>query len=160
MLQGHALFGGDGIGQLAQAARETGFDIMLGCMLCTSRAIRAALPLTAGAVAFHLGERRARDLETGPRRISRNRLAERPEAGTAGRGFARVLGHVIPVAQQAGNAAGLQLHLLSALDHRRLGWRLGGGLGRAGYQQSGRCGGDRDLHRQVSCKASVLPVKV
>ncbi|MBU9845635.1 L-Ala-D/L-Glu epimerase [Rahnella ecdela] len=34
---------------LAQAARETGFDIMLGCMLCTSRAIRAALVLTAGA---------------------------------------------------------------------------------------------------------------
>ncbi|CAM3975939.1 L-Ala-D/L-Glu epimerase [Rahnella bruchi] len=34
---------------LAQAARETGFDIMLGCMLCTSRAIRAALVLTADA---------------------------------------------------------------------------------------------------------------
>ncbi|RJT44103.1 L-Ala-D/L-Glu epimerase [Rahnella woolbedingensis] len=34
---------------LAQAARENGFDIMLGCMLCTSRAIRAALVLTAGA---------------------------------------------------------------------------------------------------------------
>ncbi len=31
---------------LAQAAREQGFAIMLGCMLCTSRAIRAALPLT------------------------------------------------------------------------------------------------------------------
>ncbi|WP_343551919.1 L-Ala-D/L-Glu epimerase [Pantoea sp.] len=34
---------------LAQAAREQGFAIMLGCMLCTSRAIRAALPLTPQA---------------------------------------------------------------------------------------------------------------
>jgi L-alanine-DL-glutamate epimerase-like enolase superfamily enzyme len=34
---------------LAQAARENGFEIMLGCMLCTSRAIRAALVLTASA---------------------------------------------------------------------------------------------------------------
>lgn len=34
---------------LAQQAHAEGFDIMLGCMLCTSRAIRAALPLTAGA---------------------------------------------------------------------------------------------------------------
>ena len=32
---------------LAQAAREQGFAIMLGCMLCTSRAISAALPLAA-----------------------------------------------------------------------------------------------------------------
>ncbi|MEI9537718.1 L-Ala-D/L-Glu epimerase [Enterobacter cancerogenus] len=30
---------------LAQAAREEGFGLMLGCMLCTSRAIGAALPL-------------------------------------------------------------------------------------------------------------------
>lgn len=34
---------------LASAAHEQGMDIMLGCMLCTSRAVRAALPLTAGA---------------------------------------------------------------------------------------------------------------
>jgi len=34
---------------LAQQAREQGFEIMLGCMLCTSRAVRAALPLAAGA---------------------------------------------------------------------------------------------------------------
>ncbi|NDL62371.1 L-Ala-D/L-Glu epimerase [Acerihabitans arboris] len=34
---------------LAQQAREQGFGIMLGCMLCTSRAIAAALPLTPGA---------------------------------------------------------------------------------------------------------------
>lgn len=32
---------------LMQAAREQGFDVMLGCMLCTSRAIAAALPLAA-----------------------------------------------------------------------------------------------------------------
>lgn len=32
---------------LIQAAREQGFDVMLGCMLCTSRAITAALPLAA-----------------------------------------------------------------------------------------------------------------
>ncbi|MCT4703950.1 L-Ala-D/L-Glu epimerase [Enterobacteriaceae bacterium H20N1] len=32
---------------LTQAAREQGFDVMLGCMLCTSRAIAAALPLAA-----------------------------------------------------------------------------------------------------------------
>lgn len=32
---------------LIQAAREQGFDVMLGCMLCTSRAIAAALPLAA-----------------------------------------------------------------------------------------------------------------
>jgi len=31
---------------LASEARQQGFDVMLGCMLCTSRAIRAALPLT------------------------------------------------------------------------------------------------------------------
>lgn len=31
---------------LAVSARQQGFAIMLGCMLCTSRAIRAALPLT------------------------------------------------------------------------------------------------------------------
>lgn len=31
---------------LATAARQQGFTVMLGCMLCTSRAIRAALPLT------------------------------------------------------------------------------------------------------------------
>lgn len=36
---------------LARAAREQGFDIMLGCMICTSRAIAAALPL-AGSVRF------------------------------------------------------------------------------------------------------------
>lgn len=35
--------------ELATAAREQGLDIMLGCMLCTSRAVRAALPLAAGA---------------------------------------------------------------------------------------------------------------
>ena len=35
--------------RLAQEARALGFEIMLGCMLCTSRAVRAALPLTAGA---------------------------------------------------------------------------------------------------------------
>ncbi|MDZ7278345.1 L-Ala-D/L-Glu epimerase [Pantoea eucrina] len=34
---------------LATAAEAQGFKIMLGCMLCTSRAIRAALPLTAVA---------------------------------------------------------------------------------------------------------------
>jgi L-alanine-DL-glutamate epimerase-like enolase superfamily enzyme len=34
---------------LAEAARQQGFAIMLGCMLCTSRAIRAALPLTPQA---------------------------------------------------------------------------------------------------------------
>ncbi len=34
---------------LVDAAREQGFAIMLGCMLCTSRAIRAALPLTSRA---------------------------------------------------------------------------------------------------------------
>lgn len=34
---------------LAQQAREQGFAIMLGCMLCTSRAIAAALPLAPGA---------------------------------------------------------------------------------------------------------------
>lgn len=32
---------------LTKAAREQGFDVMLGCMLCTSRAIAAALPLAA-----------------------------------------------------------------------------------------------------------------
>ncbi|MGK3130726.1 L-Ala-D/L-Glu epimerase [Pantoea sp. C8B4] len=31
---------------LATSARQQGFTVMLGCMLCTSRAIRAALPLT------------------------------------------------------------------------------------------------------------------
>lgn len=31
---------------LATDAREQGFALMLGCMLCTSRAISAALPLT------------------------------------------------------------------------------------------------------------------
>ena len=31
---------------LATEARERGFALMLGCMLCTSRAIGAALPLT------------------------------------------------------------------------------------------------------------------
>lgn len=35
--------------ELAAAAREQGLEIMIGCMLCTSRAIRAALPLTSGA---------------------------------------------------------------------------------------------------------------
>ncbi len=30
---------------LAEAAAKMGFEVMLGCMLCTSRAIRAALPL-------------------------------------------------------------------------------------------------------------------
>lgn len=35
--------------RLAQAAYAQGFEVMLGCMLCTSRAVRAALPLTAGA---------------------------------------------------------------------------------------------------------------
>lgn len=35
--------------QLADAAREQGFAIMLGCMLCTSRAISAALPLVPAA---------------------------------------------------------------------------------------------------------------
>jgi len=35
--------------KLAAAARESGLEIMLGCMLCTSRAVRAALPLTEGA---------------------------------------------------------------------------------------------------------------
>lgn len=34
---------------LAQAAQAQGFAIMLGCMLCTSRAIRAALPLVPQA---------------------------------------------------------------------------------------------------------------
>ncbi|WP_337261935.1 MULTISPECIES: L-Ala-D/L-Glu epimerase [unclassified Serratia (in: enterobacteria)] len=34
---------------LAAQARAQGFDIMLGCMLCTSRAIAAALPLVPGA---------------------------------------------------------------------------------------------------------------
>ncbi|CAI0892903.1 L-Ala-D/L-Glu epimerase [Serratia entomophila] len=34
---------------LAALAREQGFAIMLGCMLCTSRAIAAALPLAPGA---------------------------------------------------------------------------------------------------------------
>ncbi|QDY42015.1 L-Ala-D/L-Glu epimerase [Candidatus Pantoea soli] len=34
---------------LAQAAGQQGFGIMLGCMLCTSRAIRAALPLSPQA---------------------------------------------------------------------------------------------------------------
>ena len=34
---------------LAAAARAQGVEVMLGCMLCTSRAIRAALPLAAGA---------------------------------------------------------------------------------------------------------------
>ncbi|MBD8213086.1 L-Ala-D/L-Glu epimerase [Erwinia persicina] len=34
---------------LAQAAADQGFGIMLGCMLCTSRAIRAALPLVPQA---------------------------------------------------------------------------------------------------------------
>lgn len=35
--------------ELAQAAQAQGFTIMLGCMLCTSRAIRAALPLVPEA---------------------------------------------------------------------------------------------------------------
>ncbi|WP_426449091.1 L-Ala-D/L-Glu epimerase [Siccibacter colletis] len=34
---------------LAQAAKEQGFAVMLGCMLCTSRAISAALPLVGQA---------------------------------------------------------------------------------------------------------------
>ncbi|ORM67147.1 hypothetical protein HA48_21555 [Pantoea wallisii] len=34
---------------LADAARAQGFAIMLGCMLCTSRAIRAALPISVHA---------------------------------------------------------------------------------------------------------------
>ncbi|MBP2171560.1 L-alanine-DL-glutamate epimerase-like enolase superfamily enzyme [Erwinia toletana] len=34
---------------LAQQAKAAGFTIMLGCMLCTSRAISAALPLAPGA---------------------------------------------------------------------------------------------------------------
>ncbi|CAI1945341.1 L-Ala-D/L-Glu epimerase [Serratia proteamaculans] len=34
---------------LAEATLEQGFAIMLGCMLCTSRAINAALPLAPGA---------------------------------------------------------------------------------------------------------------
>lgn len=34
---------------LAVEAQQQGFAIMLGCMLCTSRAIRAALPLTPAA---------------------------------------------------------------------------------------------------------------
>lgn len=34
---------------LAQAAKEQGFAVMLGCMLCTSRAIAAALPLVPQA---------------------------------------------------------------------------------------------------------------
>ncbi|CNH55925.1 L-Ala-D/L-Glu epimerase [Yersinia pekkanenii] len=34
---------------LAEQAKSLGFTIMLGCMLCTSRAIRAALPLAPGA---------------------------------------------------------------------------------------------------------------
>lgn len=34
---------------LASAAQAQGLDVMLGCMLCTSRAVRAALPLTVGA---------------------------------------------------------------------------------------------------------------
>lgn len=35
--------------KLAEQARAQGFEIMLGCMLCTSRAIAAALPLVPGA---------------------------------------------------------------------------------------------------------------
>lgn len=35
--------------QLAAQARAQGFEIMLGCMLCTSRAITSALPLVPGA---------------------------------------------------------------------------------------------------------------
>ncbi|WP_158781559.1 L-Ala-D/L-Glu epimerase [Pantoea sp. BAV 3049] len=34
---------------LAEAAKEAGFEVMLGCMLCTSRAIAAALPLVKSA---------------------------------------------------------------------------------------------------------------
>ena len=34
---------------LMQAARTAGFEVMLGCMLCTSRAISAALPLVNSA---------------------------------------------------------------------------------------------------------------
>lgn len=34
---------------LSEAARRQGFDVMLGCMLCTSRAIQAALPLGVNA---------------------------------------------------------------------------------------------------------------
>lgn len=34
---------------LAEAAKQAGFEVMLGCMLCTSRAIAAALPLVNGA---------------------------------------------------------------------------------------------------------------
>lgn len=34
---------------LAEAAKEAGFEVMLGCMLCTSRAIAAALPLVESA---------------------------------------------------------------------------------------------------------------
>ncbi|AVX38259.1 L-Ala-D/L-Glu epimerase [Yersinia enterocolitica] len=34
---------------LAEQAKSMGFAIMLGCMLCTSRAIQAALPLVPGA---------------------------------------------------------------------------------------------------------------
>lgn len=34
---------------LMQAARAAGFEVMLGCMLCTSRAINAALPLATSA---------------------------------------------------------------------------------------------------------------
>ncbi len=34
---------------LAEAARAQGFTLMLGCMLCTSRAVLAALPLTTQA---------------------------------------------------------------------------------------------------------------
>ncbi len=33
---------------LAEAARSQGFAVMIGCMLCTSRAISAALPVTPG----------------------------------------------------------------------------------------------------------------
>lgn len=35
--------------RLSEAAREQGFEVMLGCMLCTSRAIAAALPLSVAA---------------------------------------------------------------------------------------------------------------
>lgn len=34
---------------LSEAAKEQGFEVMLGCMLCTSRAIAAALPLSVAA---------------------------------------------------------------------------------------------------------------
>lgn len=34
---------------LVQAAKAAGFEVMLGCMLCTSRAISAALPLVNSA---------------------------------------------------------------------------------------------------------------